>query len=417
MGYNDGTISQSYTTGSNHGFESIAGLVGYNNGTIHRSYSSANASGALFIGGLVGYNDSYGTINQSNARGYVSGSSGYIGGLVGGNGGTISQSYATGTTDGTFGVGGLAGQNKGSIYQSYATGDVSGSNPPPVGTGVVYTGGLVGINENGTIRHAYWNKNATQTENGTARSNNNKIAIGNSTGSVSVKYLRGFTLDTLESPTGLATDSIRELGPGFTYTKDSLPKINKGARITVNGVYFTQTVPTVTNIITNSTVANVIQGTDTTRATLNVGGVNFTANIIGTTNITSPYTITNIQNGVKGAQTVIFISIGNRTFGSAPFVLSATSSAGLPVLFSASNTRISIDNNTATIKAGGTVNITAYSIENDTVTFASQTQILTIQKRSQSISFGSLPDRTFGDAPFVLSATSSAGLGVFIFCI
>ena len=104
--------------------------------------------------------------------------------------------------------------------------------------------------------------------------------------------------------------------------------------------------------------------------------------------------------------------LANKTFGDTPFVLSATSSAGLPVLFSASNTRISIDNNTATIKAGGTVNITAYSIENDTVTFASQTQILTIQKRSQSISFGSLPDRTFGDAPFVLTAISSAGLGV-----
>ena len=65
----------------------------------------------------------------------------------------------------------------------------------------------------------------------------------------------------------------------------------------MNGVNFTQLIPSSTNIGASSTVTNVIQGTGTTRATVTVDGINFTANVIGITNITTPYTITNIQNG------------------------------------------------------------------------------------------------------------------------
>ena len=412
VGWNNGTITQSFATGYVSGNVHVGGLVGRNNvGTISKSYATGYVSGSIYVGGLVGTNN--GTINQSYATGAVSGI-GNVGGLVGvNNNGTISQSYATGAVSGNdYYVGGLVGVNwyGGTISQSYATGAVSGTQ---------FVGGLVGWHYNGTVHHGYWNVDAPQTVNGTVRSTHNTVGIDYRVGPVIETHIRSLTLSALESPTGTAADTIQELGPGFIYKQGFLPYIHRGARLTVHSIHFTQTIPSITDIDTNSIVANVIQGTDTTRATLTVDGIPFTANIIGTTNITSPYTLRNIQNGTgegivgKYGTKIHFAALGMKTYGDAPFVLSATSSAHLPLFFSASNTIVSISNNTVIIHGGGTVNITAYSLETDTIGFTSVTQILTIHKVFQSIEFGVLASKTFGDAPFVVSASSSAHLSVF----
>ena len=353
----------------------VGGLVGLNNGVISQSYATGAVSGIDNVGGLVGWNN--GAISQSYATGAVTGDYNNVGGLVGWNNGTIIQSYATGAVTGDYYVGGLVGWNNGTITQSYATGYV---------TGFTYVGGLVGGNDNGTVRHGYWNVDAPQTVNGTVRSTHNTVGIDYKVGSVIETHIRGLTLSALESPTGTAADTIQELGPGFIYKQGFLPYIHRGARLTVHSIHFTQTIPSITDIDTNSIVANVIQGTNTTRATLTVDGIPFTANIIGTTNITSPYTLRNIQNGTgegivgKYGTKIHFAALGMKTYGDAPFVLSATSSAHLPVFFSASNTIVSIKSDTVIIHGGGTVNITAYSLENDTVVFGFTNQILAIRK-------------------------------------
>ena len=411
---NSGTISQSYATGDVTSASISGGLVGQNNsGTISQSYATGAVTGSdYYVGGLVGSNWN-GTISQCSATGNVTGNH-TVGGLVGlnlsvvsGGYGIISQCFATGAVTGSdYYVGGLVGWNNVTINQSYATGAVSGSYA---------AGGLVGYNNSGTVLHGSWNTNAHQTENGTPRSNNNKVGIDTTSGTVIEKYILGLTLSALQSPTGTAVDSIRELGPGFLYYRGQLPKLHTGARVTVNGVNFTELLPTLTNIGMSSAIANVIQGTATTRATLSVGGVNFTANVIDTTSgrLKMPYTITNIQNGVKQSQTLSFASLSVQTFGQAPFVLSASSSEGLPVLFSASNTLVSINNNTVTIRGAGTVRITATQTGNENYESANAvSQILSIQKGNQSISFASFTSKTFGNAPFVLSATSSAGLSL-----
>ena len=76
----------------------------------------------------------------------------YVGGLVGFNsGGTITNSYATGSVAGFFRVGGLVGFNSGTITNSYATSAVTGSG----GISSNDIGGLVGINNGGTITNSY----------------------------------------------------------------------------------------------------------------------------------------------------------------------------------------------------------------------------------------------------------------------
>lgn len=138
--------------GSVSGDSFVGGLVGFNSGTISNSYTTASVRSILIrqnIGGLVGANN--GTISNTYATGSVSGVIN-VGGLVGVNSGTISNTYATGSVSGSSSVGGLVGGNSGSISNSYATGSVS--SPELVG-------GLLGSNNGGTITNAFWDTQTT----------------------------------------------------------------------------------------------------------------------------------------------------------------------------------------------------------------------------------------------------------------
>ncbi len=135
--------------GSMSGFNHVGGLVGSSSGgTISNSYATGSVRGSgKVVGGLVGHNT--GTISNSYATGSVSGSGVAVGGLVGLNDlGTISNSFATGSVLGSVGaVGGLVGAGSGgTISNSYATGSVLSS--------VGAVGGLVGSNTGGTISNS-----------------------------------------------------------------------------------------------------------------------------------------------------------------------------------------------------------------------------------------------------------------------
>ena len=149
------TISNSYTTGSVTGTGSyVGGLVGSaSRGTkISNSYSTASVTGAGGLGGLVGEAD--GTIENSYAAGSVEGTGNLIGGLVGyASSSVISNSYATGSVTGYDYVGGLVGYAwRPKISNSYATGLV---------TGYDYVGGLVGWVYVGTTVNSYWDRQTT----------------------------------------------------------------------------------------------------------------------------------------------------------------------------------------------------------------------------------------------------------------
>ncbi len=196
VGFNTGSISTSYATGSVRtseilGFDiGAGGLVGQNRGSISASYAtgSVSASGGFraSAGGLVGLNSHGGSIGTSYATGSVSASASanvyaYAGGLVGYNYSDISSSYATGSVSasasggGNAFAGGLVGYySYGSISASYATGSVSA-----LGDSLNCAGGLVGVDENGgTITNAFY---ATTDINGNAI-NNGGLVNGDWTG-------------------------------------------------------------------------------------------------------------------------------------------------------------------------------------------------------------------------------------------
>ncbi len=149
IGVNWNEIDNSYSTAAINGGWFLGGLSGYNRGTIKNSYATGLVSGDRDLGGLVGVNW-LGTIKNSYATGDVS--DGLLaGGLVGYNdGGTVENSYATGDVSGNSPIGGLVGTNAGTIDKSYSTGEVRR------GVFVYNNGGLVGLNDDGTVSDSYW---------------------------------------------------------------------------------------------------------------------------------------------------------------------------------------------------------------------------------------------------------------------
>jgi len=164
------------------------------------------------VGALVGFNE--GTVERSSASGVVYGSGNGIGGLVGSNfGGTISESFAEVTVDGslTSGVGGLSGANTdGLIEDSYALSDVDGGNLVGGLVGANYgrisssytasdinvdgsgnrVGGLTG--NGGTVESSYWDVNATETSSSPAGIG---LTTGEMTGNSSVDSMSGLDFD------------------------------------------------------------------------------------------------------------------------------------------------------------------------------------------------------------------------------
>ena len=151
-GWNWGSISDSYATGSvscaNGKSSFLGGLTGTNWGTISSSHATSDIVGDTHLGGLTGGLAPEGTIIASYATGKVTGGRN-AGGLVGGSSGVIRGSYATGEVTGYSDVGGLAGDNSGIIVASYATGAVSGVGMYSAYSGLhgaEFIGGLVGDN-------------------------------------------------------------------------------------------------------------------------------------------------------------------------------------------------------------------------------------------------------------------------------
>jgi hypothetical protein len=157
-GYNQGNISNSYSTGSVNGDYYVGGLAGYNDqGNIERCYSMSTVTGTgagYDTGGLVGYNDGIVTnsyaVSQIVDDTSVTGNT-YVGGLTGRNAGNIENCFSAGGVSGSgSSAGGLVGQNYGTVTASYAAGAVS-----LTGVNSTSAGGLAGSNDGGMISNCY----------------------------------------------------------------------------------------------------------------------------------------------------------------------------------------------------------------------------------------------------------------------
>jgi hypothetical protein len=115
----------------------------------------------------------------------------------------------------------------------------------------------------------------------------------------------------------------------------------------------------------------------------------------------------------RANQTITFATVAAKTFGDVPFSLTASSSNGLPLVYTCAHSSIAtINGNIVTIKGAGSTIITASQSGNSNYNPAQIQRILTVNKKNQTITFPELMNRDIGNVSFSLQATSDAGLVV-----
>jgi filamentous hemagglutinin family protein len=143
IGYTSGIVTFSTGAGTVTGINDVGGLIGYMAAGAYSYFGTdfGNVSGTNFTGGLVGYQVFGSTLLNGSAYGNVSGTGAgnlYVGGLVGGTLGTITNGFAAGAVTGGSYVGGLVGfQQAGTITNGTTNGTVTSTGN--------FTGGLVGV--------------------------------------------------------------------------------------------------------------------------------------------------------------------------------------------------------------------------------------------------------------------------------
>ena len=168
---------------------------------------------------------------------------------------------------------------------------------------------------------------------------------------------------------------------------------------------------TVTYQSSNTSVATIVNNTLTI---VGIGSTIITASQPGNASYNAAADVTQTLTVGKANQTITFAAIAAKTIIDPAFSLAASSSAGLTVTYQSSNTAVAtIVNNTLTIVGIGSAIITASQPGNASYNAAANvTQTLLVGKASQTIVFGALPAKIISDAPFSLTATSTAGLAV-----
>jgi len=182
----------------------------------------------------------------------------------------------------------------------------------------------------------------------------------------------------------------------------STPDFSPGATATSGLTITYSSSNTAAVTIVSNQIHIVGYGTSTITAQ-QAGNSNYNA----ATNVTQTVTVTGKQN-----QTITFNAIAAKTYGDAPFTVSATASSALTVTYSSSNTAVAtVSGNTVTIIGAGTTDIVASQAGNATYNPSESRQTLTVAKANQTLTI-TVTDKTYTDPDFTLIQNSPAGLAI-----
>lgn len=118
---------------------------------------------------------------------------------------------------------------------------------------------------------------------------------------------------------------------------------------------------------------------------------------------------------VAGEAPTISFSVPNRTYGGAPFPVSATSNSTGTITYAVVSGPATISGSTVTLTGAGTVLLSASQGAAGDYAAATQNTSFTVAGGAPTISF-SVPNQTYGGAPFAVSASSNSG-GTFTYAV
>ncbi|MGB8339294.1 MAG: hypothetical protein WCD07_05125, partial [Burkholderiales bacterium] len=170
--------------------------------------------------------------------------------------------------------------------------------------------------------------------------------------------------------------------------------------------------PTLNQVFTIiSTTGGTISGT-LGPAVINVDGYQFTPVI--TSNAVT-LTVTGVP---QVAQTITFGALSGKTFGDAPFTVSATASSGLPVSFSAAPANVcTVSGSSVTITGAGGCTITASQAGDSSHSAAPNVQqSFTVAKANQTVTIDPVAAKKIGDTA-TMSASSTSVLTTFTYSV
>lgn len=143
------------------------------------------------------------------------------------------------------------------------------------------------------------------------------------------------------------------------------------------------------------------------------GAVTVEANQSGNGSFNSATPVDMNFNVARANQSIAFTPIPNHSAGDPPFVLTGTTSSGLPVYFNVISGPAITSSNMVILLGGGTITVVAWQPGDSNYNAAATVQQgFTVSKIPQTITFGTLSQQKAGDAPFPLTATTDSGLPV-----
>src|SRR5207253_2278962 len=103
----------------------------------------------------------------------------------------------------------------------------------------------------------------------------------------------------------------------------------------------------------------------------------------------------------------------NKTIGDPPFPVGAAANSALPITFSIMSGPATIAGNLITLTGAGQVTVRASQAGNDNYNPGVDVdQSFTVAKAGQTITFGQLGNKTFGDPPFTLTALANSPIPI-----
>jgi hypothetical protein len=148
--------------------------------------------------------------------------------------------------------------------------------------------------------------------------------------------------------------------------------------------------------ISGSTVTITGAGTVTLQASQAASGSYTTATA------TTSFTVS------AAAPTLSFTTIPSQTYGAAPLTVAASSASTGVITYSVVSGPATISGSTVTITGAGTVTLQASQAATTNYTAATATTSFSVSGATPTLTFASIPNQTYGVAPFTVSATSNS---------
>jgi hypothetical protein len=163
-----------------------------------------------------------------------------------------------------------------------------------------------------------------------------------------------------------------------------------------------------------TTTSSVCTVSGTTATIVSLGNCTIEATQAGNGDYQAATTVTRTFAVIRATQTITFGPPATETYGAAPFTLVATDTSGLPISFATTTPGVcTISGTTLTVVSIGSCSVEATQAGNtDYYAAPPITRIFAIIKATQNITFATPADQTYGEAPFMISASATSHLTV-----